>query len=186
MAASGMKKRLFFDLAVSISIVVLVYINLIRSLLFVSEEDAYFLPDTGFYDYIVALFLIVFLAGLCFLCIQILRKINIGVVNVLASLLFFLALLNPAHFILLSFLKEPYHPEGLVYVWIMASKIEKTAIVFVFFDRCSTIYPILLAAFSSCPAVNGYYFSVCRPDYPATELACTHCVGCRQSPVARA
>ena len=132
MVCSGMKNRLFFDLAVSISIVVLIYINLIRSLLFASGKDAFFIPDTGFYDDIVALFLIVFLAGLCFLCIQILRKINIGVLNVLASLLFFLALLNPAHFILLSFLTEPYHPDGLVYVWIMASKIEKTAIVFVF------------------------------------------------------
>jgi hypothetical protein len=130
MTARVVKYRFLSDLTVSVSVVVLVYINLIRNFLFASARDSYYL-HIGFYDRIIALTLILSLSLLCFLGIQSLRKINNSILNVLAGLLFFLALLNPIHFIVLSLLGTSYHPEGLVYIWIMMPNRTKMILVVV-------------------------------------------------------
>jgi hypothetical protein len=125
------KKRLLSDLAVAASIVTLVYIDLIRNFLFVSKEDAYYLPTYGFLDYLTAVVLILGMSILCFLAIRKIREINSSILNLLSSFLIFLALLNPMLFIIASISGQEYHPEGLVYQWIIVPKIVKVIVVLI-------------------------------------------------------
>jgi len=100
MAKILLKDSILFDLATAISIVTLNYIQLFRRLLFASEVDSYYLPVYGFYDYLGAFVIILGLSILCFLAIQIIRKIAYPALTLLASLFVFLALLNPLQLII--------------------------------------------------------------------------------------
>ncbi|HEY7492669.1 MAG TPA: hypothetical protein VIH59_16360, partial [Candidatus Tectomicrobia bacterium] len=100
------KNRFFFDFVTASSIVTLIYIAHFRVLLFASKEDAYYLPVYGFLDYIISLVFMLGLSILCFLAIRFIRKIAHPALNLLASFLVFLALLNPVCFVVVSIMGE--------------------------------------------------------------------------------
>jgi hypothetical protein len=110
-------KDLFFDFAVALSLITLIYIEPLREFIFTSAQDAYYLPTYGYYDYLICLGVLLSSFAIAFLALRVIRKIDNFYLNLVSSFLIFPALLNPVFMIVSSIRGSEPRVEGVVYTF---------------------------------------------------------------------